>query len=131
MAKAKKAVVKFRPERPIYLGLENTRFKTEEELIIGIEALRAAGWLVTLLPEGARHRPFHLSFADDNAYQEFKVDCQDLGIELRNKLISEDDFDTQIDAAPEVEGANEHDTVETTDGKVAKNTDKPSKVSKL
>lgn len=125
MGKKKDAPKKFRPERPIYLSLENTGFKTEDELIVGIEKLRDEGWLVTKLPAKASPRPFHMSFNDENTFAEFKEDCQALGVDLKSKVISEDDFDAMVaadKAGVTIPGAEDKDTYEDVDGNVHSNT---------
>lgn len=115
---------KFRPERPIYLGLQNTGFKTEDELEVAIEQLRSEGWLCTKLPEKASPRPFHMSFNTENDFQEFKGDCQALGISLKSKVISEDDFEAMVaadKASPVIPGAEDKDTYEDPEGNVHSN----------
>lgn len=121
MTTKKSAPKKFRPERPIYLSLSNSGFKTEDELIFGIEKLRDEGWLVCKLPEKQSPRPFHMSFNTENEFQEFKSDCLALGITLRSAVLKDDDFEAMLaaDKAGEVvPGANDTDTYEDPEGKV-------------
>lgn len=120
----KEAPKKFRPERPIYLSLDNTNFKSSDELEVGIEKLRDEGWLCTKLPEKSKPRPFHMSFNDDNTYQEFKSDASALGINLKSAVIKDDDFEELVAAETEgqvIQGAEDKDTYEGTDAKVHSN----------
>lgn len=120
----KDAPKKFRPERPIYLSLENTGFKHEDDLILGIEKLRDEGWLVCKLPEKARTRPFHMSFNTENDFQEFKSDASALGIQLKSPVIKDDDFEAIVAEeknASAIVGAEDKDTYEDPDGKVHSN----------
>lgn len=132
MAKKKDAPKKFRPERPIYLSLENTGFSNDEDLILGIEKLRDEGWLVTKIGEKQKPRPFHMSFNTENDFQEFKSDCAALGIQLKSPIIKEDDFEALMSADKKAElvpGADDKDTYEDADGNLHENSDKPSAVS--
>lgn len=84
------AIVRFKPERPIYLNKDNTGYKTEEQVIFAIEQLRDKGWLCAY---SELSRPFHMSFNSEKEFQEFKKCAKDLGITLKATIIKQDELD--------------------------------------
>lgn len=111
--------LKFRPERPILLSKENTGYKTDDALEIGVESLRARRWLCRVCGPKESIRPLHMSFNDVKEFSEFKRDCKDLGVVLKEPTIKSEDIDQDpVDLpAQSVQGADEKETYEGTDGK--------------
>jgi hypothetical protein len=126
MAKEKQKSLKFRPERPIVLSTENTGFRTEDELAEAVEKLRTAGWLATTTnphagKPGAKLRPLHMSFNDVREFQEFKKECSDFGIKLKEPLVKPEDLDemeAEDTAGQVVPGADAKESYEDTSGKI-------------
>lgn len=113
--------LKFRPERPIILSLDNTGYKTADELELAVEQLRGKHWLCKVKGEKESIRPLHMSFNDVKEFSEFKKHAKDLGIKLKEPTIKPDDLEAEevdlpvVDSVPD---ANLTDTYEGTDGKV-------------
>lgn len=104
--------MKFRPERPIFLGKENTSFRTKDEVLYAVQQLRDQGWLCVYSEET---KPYHLSFNDPLICNEFQKCASDLGVKLKVPSISDEgirDFDekknTIIKEEPESEDTNIH-----------------------
>lgn len=93
MSSSNQAPKKFRPERPVILNLENTGFKTEDQVIYAVEQLREKGWLCTY---NEKVRPLHMSFNDEKEFSKFKKDCDILKIELKKPPLKIDDFEAQL-----------------------------------
>jgi len=95
---------RFRPERPIYLSKHNTGFKSEAEVLLGVERLRDRGWLCCYSAE--KIKPIHLSFNDTAEFSEFKKDCSALSIKLvappiTQEMIQDLDFESNVIIKPE------------------------------
>lgn len=116
-------VRKFKPERPISLSRNNTKYKTEDEVIYAVEQLRSKDWLCVYSPDSIK--PIFLSFNDEKLLGQFKKDCEILGIELIQPTIQSEDFEELIaleeKKITEVPGAEDKDTYEDSSGKVRKN----------
>lgn len=124
-------VLKFKPERPIYLNESNTGFKTKIEVLFAIEKLRAKHWLCAY---NEKSRPFHMSFNDEKEFQDFKKDCKDLDIVLKSPIIKEEDImDLDLEESKTGHEAELEltSTSESPEGKIEINTDiKPDKKKK-
>jgi hypothetical protein len=112
-------VEKFKPERPIYLNEENTGLKTRIQVDEAIEKLRSKNWLVTY---GQKSRPFHMSFASEKEFQEFKKEAGELDIKLVSPLIKPDEFEEILNSDSNVSGttlpdAEQRDTYEDPEGR--------------
>lgn len=109
---------KFRPERPIYLNTQNTKCKTQDQVLFAVEQLRDKYWLCAY---GETSRPFHLSFNNVKELNEFKKDAESLGIKLRDQVIKTDDFgdisDENTEEAPIIPEETK-ESYEDPDGKV-------------
>jgi hypothetical protein len=118
---AREKIVRFRPERPIYLNKENTNLKTDIEVELKVEELRDLGWLVVFAPD-KKPVPLHICFNDEKTLSEFKKDCADLKVSIKAPTkLTEDDFlelQNEDKKALEIPGAEEKNTYEDTQGKI-------------
>jgi hypothetical protein len=83
-------MLKFRPNRPIFVNENNLGVKTKIEALHAIEKLRSEGWLCTY---NENIRPFHLSFDDESELAKFKATASKLKIQLVSQLIKPDSID--------------------------------------
>lgn len=100
MAK-EQAIRKFRPERPIYLNTQNTKFKTDEEVEEAVEKLRDAGWLCAFKEV---LQPFIWSFDNEKEMSEFKKAAADLDIKIISPVIKSDELQELRDKPEQVAG---------------------------
>ncbi len=89
MAKTQ-AILRYRPEEPLYLNQHNTDAKTETVALYYVEQLRSLGWLCVYKAETVR--PLHLSFLDMSEFEQFKRDCNKLKIVLKSPTIKADEI---------------------------------------
>lgn len=101
MARKTEIPLKFRPERPIYLNTENTKFKTMDEVEEAVEKLRDHNWLCAV---GEKLQPFIWSFDNEKEMAEFKKCAADLGIKLISPVIKSDELQELRDKPEEVAG---------------------------
>jgi len=117
-------ILRFKPERPIYLNKSNTGLKTDIEVELKVEELRALGWLCACAPD-KEPIPLHMSFNDETMLQAFKKDAKDIGVDIKNpeKIIDtdfEEIFQKNDKKALEVPDAEEKSTYEDVKGKIHK-----------
>lgn len=112
MPKESQTVMKFRPDRPIFLNEQNTNLKTRDEVEFAVEKLRSRNWLCAY---GEKSRPLSFCFAEDKMRAEFNKDCSAIGLTIKNPIIKPDDFEAMEaeDAAgvvmPEAEATDTHE----------------------
>lgn len=126
MARKNELPLKFRPERPIYLNTENTKFKTQDEIEEAVEKLRDHNWLVVAKDT---LQPFIWSFDNEKEMAEFKKCAADLNIKLISAVIKSDELqelrDKQEDIAGLiVPGAEAKSTHEAPEGRIVVDTAK-------
>lgn len=128
MSNDNETLEKFKPERPIYLNEDNTGLKTKAEVLVAIAKLRDKHWLCAY---GEKVRPFHMSFNDENQFQEFKKCANDLDIKLKSPIIKDDDLEAleaEEKAGQVVPGANATNSYQDASGKTHNNASKDKPV---